>query len=200
MPSRTNGRSNGRSKVKELGLFARNFVKHPRMLGSVIPSSRFLIERVLSEVDWDRARILVEYGPGVGTFTREILERLHPDGALVVFETNPDFVEHLHESISDPRLHVVHASAATVHDALRTRGMEAADYLISGIPFSTLPAQVREQVLTATRAVLDPRGAFLIYQFASRVLLRDLQRIFSDVRRSYEPLNVFPAQVFFCRP
>jgi phospholipid N-methyltransferase len=189
-----------RSRVRELGLFARNFVKHPRMLGSVIPSSRFLIERVLSEVDWGRARVIVEYGPGVGTFTREILARLHPGGTLLVFETNPDFVQHLLESISDPRLQVVHASAATVHEALRTRGLESADYLISGIPFSTLPKGVREEVLTATRSVLNPRGAFLVYQFASRVLLRDLRRIFSEVRRSYEPLNVFPAQVFFCRP
>lgn len=193
------GQKMNRSRARELGLFARNFLRYPRMLGSVIPSSRFLIERVLSEVDWKRARVVVEYGPGVGTFTREILERLHPEGSLVVLETNPDFARHLRESIIDPRLHVVHASAATVQEALRERGLDHADYVISGIPFSTLPSRVREEVLRATRAALHPLGAFLVYQFSMRVL-RDLERFFSSIQRGFEPLNVFPAQVFFCRP
>ena len=188
-----------RSRMRELGLFARNFVKHPRMLGSVIPSSRFLIERVLHRVEWDRARTIVEYGPGVGTFTREILKRLHPEGTLLVLETNPDFVRFLRESVDDPRLHVVHASAATIGDALHERGLASADYVISGIPFSTLPAEVRRAVLDATRTSLDPRGAFLVYQFSARVL-PDLKRIFSGVRRAYEPRNVLPAHLFFCAP
>lgn len=196
MPSNARAR---RSRVRELGLFARNFVKHPRMLGSVIPSSRFLIERVLRRVEWGRARVIVEYGPGVGTFTREILSRLRPDGALVVLETNPDFVRHLAESIRDPRLHVVHASAAAIGETLRARGLGSADYVISGIPFSTLPAEVRDDVLTATHAALDPRGSFLVYQFSARVL-PDLRRVFRSVRRGYEPRNVLPAQLFFCTP
>jgi phospholipid N-methyltransferase len=194
MPSNTRLR---RSRVREMGLFARNFVKHPRMLGSVIPSSRYLIERVLRRVDWERARVVVEYGPGVGTFTREILARLHPDGALVVLETNPDFVRHLAESIHDPRLHVVHASAAAIGDTLRERGLGGADYVISGIPFSTLPAEVREEVLAATVSALEPGGSFLVYQFSARVL-PDLRRVFGSVRRGYEPRNVLPAQLFFC--
>jgi phospholipid N-methyltransferase len=188
-----------RSRLRELGLFARNFVKHPRMLGSVIPSSRFLIERLLKGVDWERAKVVVEYGPGVGTFTREILRRLAPDATLVVLETNPEFVRFLRDTVRDPRLHVVHDSAAEVGRALRERGLGAADYVISGIPFSTLPAEVREAVLGATRAALHPRGAFLVYQFSSRVL-PDLRRIFSGVRRSYEPRNVLPAHLFFCAP
>lgn len=183
--------------MRELGLFARNFVKHPRMLGSVIPSTRFVIERVLRRVEWPRARVIVEYGPGVGTFTREILARLGPDGALVVMETNPDFVRHLRESIPDPRLHVVHASAGTIGEALRERGLGRADYVISGIPFSTLPAQVREDILAATREALDPSGSFLVYQFSARVL-SDLRRVFGSVQRGYEPRNVLPAHLFFC--
>ena len=52
-------------------LFAQNFLKHPKMIGSLIPSSRRLIDRLLGKVDWNRARVIVEYGPGVGTITRE---------------------------------------------------------------------------------------------------------------------------------
>jgi len=74
---------------RQLLLFARNFVRYPKLLGSVIPSSRFLVKHVLSLVDWERARVVVEYGPGVGTITQEILKRIRPDATLVAIELNP---------------------------------------------------------------------------------------------------------------
>jgi phospholipid N-methyltransferase len=187
------------SRGAQMALFAKNFLKHPAMLGSVIPSSRFLIERLLKQVDFARARVIVEYGPGVGTITREILKRMRPDAVLIVLETNPDFVRFLKRSVHDPRLRVVHESAATVERALAEQGVEHADYVISGIPFSTLPGKVREDVLRATHAALGTTGVFLVYQFSPKVL-PDLRRIFRRVQRSFEPLNVLPAVLFYCTP
>ena len=57
-------------------LFGRTFLRHPRLLGSVVPSSRFLISRVLRQADWSRTKVVVEAGPGVGTLTGPILDRL----------------------------------------------------------------------------------------------------------------------------
>ena len=51
-------------RSEQLLLFGRNFLKHPRMLGSLIPSSRFVVDKVLGQVDWGRARTIMEYGPG----------------------------------------------------------------------------------------------------------------------------------------
>lgn len=185
------------SRVTQLALFAANFIKHPVMLGSVIPSSRFLIDRLLRHVDFDRAGVIVEYGPGVGTFTRHILARMRDDATLVVMETNPDFVRFLRETVHDRRLRIVHGSAAEVEAALAREGLARADYVISGIPFSTLPPPVREGVLAATRRVLGDEGVFLVYQFSPKVQ-HHLQRFFQRVQRSFEPLNVLPAQVFYC--
>ena len=64
-------------------LFARNFFLHPRMLGSIVPSSRFLIRQLLEPVDWAQARVIVEYGPGVGVITSEVLRRMRPDAMLI---------------------------------------------------------------------------------------------------------------------
>jgi phospholipid N-methyltransferase len=180
-------------------LFARNFFLHPRMLGSIIPSSRFLIKQLLEPIDWDQARVIVEYGPGVGGITTEVLRRMRPDASLIAIETNPEFVYFLRSSTRDDRLHVVEGSAESVDEILRQHGHERASYIISGIPFSTIPAPVRESILRKTCSVLEPRGAFLVYQFSTRVL-RDLQRIFHYVRRQFEPLNVLPAHLFFCHP
>jgi phospholipid N-methyltransferase len=99
------------------------------MLGSLFPSSRFLVERLLRKIDWSQARVIVEYGPGVGSFTVEILRRMRPDALLIVMETNPDFVDFLRCSFSDARLRVVHGSAVEVKRVLQDNGLTRADFV-----------------------------------------------------------------------
>lgn len=195
----TNGRHRMPSRREQLALFAKNFFKHPKMLGSIIPSSRFLIDRLLSQVDWKQAKVIVEYGPGVGTITRDILLQMHADAVLVVLETNPEFVSFLRNTYQDPRLHVIHGSAEDVQQILAGLGLDGADYVISGIPFSTFPETLREGILRATYDVLAPGGVFLVYQFSPKVLPY-LRQTFTTVTRSFEPFNVLPAQLFYCVP
>ena len=137
--------------------FLRGFLKNPVMVGSIIPSSRVLIEKMLAPVDWDNTRLFVEYGPGVGTFTRPILDRLGPDATLVTIDTNPDFTRYLKESIDDPRLVAVTGSAADVDKILADRGLGDADYVVSGLPFSTLPPGVGDDIAEATAKGDPPR-------------------------------------------
>jgi phospholipid N-methyltransferase len=185
------------SRRRQVLLFARNFFKHPRMLGSIIPSSRFLISDLMRQIDWRRARVVVEYGPGVGNITAEVLKRLRSDGHMVVFETNDDFVEFLRASIPDRRLTVVHGSAADVGRVLAEMGLNKADYVISGIPFSTMPEGVGADIVRATRMSLSPDGRFLVYQF-SRDVLRFLKAEFREIREAFEPLNILPARLYYC--
>src|SRR6185369_8700599 len=191
MPSRP------RSRVSELLLFASNFLRHPYMLGSIIPSSRYLVDQVLAPIDWSRARVIVEYGPGVGTLTSEILKRMHADARLGVIETNRDFVRFLEKSLTDPRLHVAHTSAADVHLVLQRLGLPAAGYIISGIPLGSMPEPLRADIVAKSRDALGPDGKFLVYQFTSRAL-PVLLRTFRYVRRSFERRNLPPAQLFVC--
>jgi len=188
---------NVRSQLAETLLFASNFLRHPHMLGSIIPSSPFLVNQVLEPIDWQRAHVIVEYGPGVGTFTSEILRRMRGDAKLVAIETNRDFVRFLERSLPDPRLHVVHDSAAEVQTILARLGLPAARYIISGIPLGSMPEAVRADIVAKTRAALEPGGAFLVYQFTARALPA-LRRTFGDVRRSFEGRNLPPAQLFVC--
>ena len=122
--------------------FLRGFLKHPVMVGSIIPSSRTLIEKMLAPVDWDETKVFVEYGPGVGTFTRPILEKLGPNATLLTIDTNAEFTKFLKESIADDRLVTVTGSAADVEKILSDRGFPHADFVLSGLPFSTLPPGV----------------------------------------------------------
>jgi phospholipid N-methyltransferase len=178
-------------------LFAQNFLRHPRMLGSLIPSSRFLVQEVLSEIDWMKARVIVEYGPGVGTFTGEILRRMRREARLVTLEMNPEFVSYLSRHYDDPRLVVENRSAGAVEAVLREQRLPAADYIISGIPFSTLAPDERDEILRATHDAISPGGRFLVYQFSGRILPH-LREHFTDVRTDFELLNILPARLFYC--
>lgn len=176
--------------------FLRGFLKNPVMVGSVIPSSRVLIERMLAPVDWVNTKLFVEYGPGVGTFTRPVLEQLGPDARLVTIDTNADFTRYLRESIDDPRLITVNGSAANVEKILAEQGLGQADYVLSGLPFSTLPGGVGEDIAEATANVIRPGGAFLVYQFSPKVL-DFIKPHFAPIKRGFEWINVPPATLFW---
>jgi phospholipid N-methyltransferase len=178
-------------------VFARNFFKNPRMLGSVIPSSRYLINQLLRDVEWDRARVIVELGPGVGTISREILRRMRPDATLLAFEINDDFVAHLRQNLADARMRVQHRSGAEVNEALRELRLGKADYVIAGIPFSMMTDDDRMAVLRNCRDALGDGGVMLVYQFSGKVR-GDLQKLYGRVHRLFEPRNILPAQVFHC--
>lgn len=180
------------------GLFFAGFLKHPVMVGSIIPSSRRLIDHMLRPVDWQRCKLFVEYGPGVGTFSRSILDRLPHDSVYLAIDTNEDFVDYLAETILDPRFRPAHGSAADVERIVAEHGFAGADYVLSGLPFSTLPPGVGEAIAAATQRVLQPEGQFLVYQFSPKV--RDfLSPHFARIDHGFEPWNVPPAQLYWAR-
>ena len=194
-PRRFNRRT-GRPAVNPRLQFLRGFLKHPVMVGSIIPSSRTVIEKMLSPVDWENTELFVEYGPGVGTFTRPILANLRPDATLLTIDTNPEFTKFLKESIDDERLVAVTGSAADIAKILADRGFAHADYVLSGIPFSTLPPGVGEAIGKATAEVIRPGGAFLVYQFSPKVI-DFIKPWFDRIERGFEWINVPPATLFW---
>jgi phospholipid N-methyltransferase len=179
--------------------FALNFFRYPYMLGSLVPSSRFLVDDVMARVDWKKAKVIVEYGPGVGTITQEVLKRMRPDATLIAIELNPNFFRVLEEEIQDPRFRVVHGSALNVRQVLTELNLPNADYIISGIPFSTMQASLRRGIAHEARQALQPEGALVVYQF-TRVALPYLESNFTSVRRAFQPWNILPAHIFYCTP
>jgi phospholipid N-methyltransferase len=178
------------------GMFIKGFIKHPVMVGSIIPSTSTLIDHMLSRVDWDTVDLFVEYGPGVGTFCRPVLDRLRGDAALIAIDTNPDFIDYLKREIGDSRFHAVLGSAADVEDIIRAHGFAHADQILSGLPFSTLPAGVGPAIASATHRALRPGGSFLVYQFRKRA--RDfLEPHFTQIANGFEWWNVPPCFLFW---
>lgn len=180
----------------QCGVFFRGFVEHPRMVGSIIPSSRFTVNRMLEPVDWRSCKLFVEYGPGIGTFCGPVLDRLSGDATLIVIDTNPIYIEYLQRTIRDKRFYAVLGSAENVEQIVRDHGFEAADYVLSGLPFSTLPSGVAPAIAAATHRVLRPGGAFLVYQFTAAC--REYMRPhFARIDSGFEWLNILPCKLFW---
>ena len=175
-------------------MFLRSMISHPRRVGAVWPTSRWAVRDLLDMGDLPKARTVVEFGVGTGVYTGEILERLGPDATFLAFEIDPDLASAAAERLEDPRLRIVNDSAEHVENYLE--GAKA-DYIISSVPFTSLPADVRHSLLGAARNALAPDGQMLVLQYSTTVL-PDLQRTFGTIRRRLSPLNIPPAFLFAC--
>lgn len=178
-------------------LFFKNFLTNPAAIGSIIPSSPHLVADLLAGLNFAQARVIVEYGPGTGVFTEELVRRLHPEAKLVCIELMPEFYETLKAKYQDPRVILIHGSAADVEKHLAAHGLGQADTIVSGLPFTSLPEGVRHEILAATTRALKPEGRFLLYQY-STFLMGHLRSYFKHIHVRWTPLNVPPAFSFYC--
>jgi phospholipid N-methyltransferase len=177
--------------------FFRGFLRNPALIGSVIPSSRFLERRVVAAADIAHSRRVVELGPGTGGTTRAILEALPRRSNLLAIEINPDFVNYL-KAYPDPRLNVCLGSAEHLRTTLQAFDHTRPDAVVSGIPFSTMPVDAGRKIVREIWNCLAPGGRFVAYQLMSRVALLDPLRL-GDPHVQIEFLNVPPLRVFSWR-
>src|SRR3979411_248153 len=129
-------------------LFFKRFLQRPWQIASIVPSSKALVERVSSKIDFDRARVIAEYGPGEGVHSREIARRMRPDCQLLLFELDAAFSRRLRRQFrEDPRVHVINDNGAHLPLELRKRDIDVCDYIVSGIPFSILQIDKKSPTL-----------------------------------------------------
>jgi len=182
------------SRLRFLGQWVRN----PREVGSITPSSRFLTRQVVERIQPARPRFVAELGPGTGVFTKVLLDALPADGQLLAIDTNAAFVDHLRRSVSDPRLITMQASAERVDEIIADAGWPAADAIVSGLPYSLFPRSVMYAILQASRRALRENGIFVGYQY-SRMLRPHLLQVFGNVHYRVVVLNIPPAFVYSSR-
>lgn len=122
-----------------------------RQVASVIPTAAHNVRKIIQQMDLSKDSVIVEYGPGTGVFSKELLKRMTPGSHLILIETNEQFVSLL-KQIDDERLTVIHGSAEDVTEILKDSGHTKANYILSGIPFSLMPADLRKRIMQRTKA------------------------------------------------
>jgi phospholipid N-methyltransferase len=116
-------------------------------------------------MDFEKARVFVEFGAGEGCYTRELAKRLAPDAKLLAFELDNHLADHLREQFrGDDRVLIYNQDAASFREELHKLGFSEADYVVSGIPFSYLEPKKKKEILRAVHEGLTPDGQFIVYQ------------------------------------
>jgi phospholipid N-methyltransferase len=171
-------------------------LKSIRTSGTIMPSSRYLVNRLVSGIDFARAVDIVELGVGTGCVTREILRRMRPDARLVSLEINPAFVE-VGRRIGDPRLTVRHACASALPRVLAEEGMTRVDAVVSSLPLKIMDQNVVDRILDVSRESLRPDGRFFQYQY-SLSHYNKLAARYAAVGIRFTVRNTPPAFVYEC--
>lgn len=177
--------------------FFKQFIRDYKEIGSVTPSSRFLVRKMLKAMNFDSARVLVELGPGTGCFTEEILRKMSPDAVLVVFETNKAFCDTLGEKYPDPRMKIVNDTAEKIGEYLNKFGLDKADVVLSGLPLTNIPDPAKSNIVAESARCLKPGGIFTQYQYLTTAR-KILRKYFTTVKIRWTPANLPPAFYYIC--
>lgn len=185
--------------------FFREFVQAPASVGAVAPSGSRLAEVATAVVPRTGSPVVVELGPGTGSFTRVIQQRLPASGRHVAVELNARFADRL--ASQHPRVDVAVADATDLREVLAGRGLDRADVVVSGLPWAAFGEKLQRDILSEVVAVLPPDGVFTTFAYAHARWLPPARRLLRSLRESFDEVvvsrtvwaNVPPALVYVCR-
>ena len=192
-------------RLRESVLFLGRFLRNPRRVGSIAPSSRYLAREMVSGIDRSPGVRVVEFGPGTGAFTAALDRALPAGGSYLGIERDPVFVDVLRRRF--PRFDYACASVEDLVTIAGERGLLPIDHIVSGLPFASLPAGVTLPILDATRASLRDGGTFRTFQYvhayrlpAARTFRKEMERRFGPpFSRSVVYRNIPPAFILSWR-
>lgn len=180
--------------MRESLRFFGSFLAHPLQVGAIVPTSRRTVQMMLDMANIPDALRVVEFGAGTGVYTTEILQRVGPQAQVITFEIDPTLAAGLSARLEDRRLQIINDSVERAEDYLAGRKM---DVVVSSLPFSSMPKQMKRTILDEATRILHDDGLMLVIQYTP-ILQRDLQRRFASVRRRVSLFNVPPAFLFAC--
>ena len=185
-----------RALYSERARFLRSFLAGPRRVGAILPTSRRTARVMIEMAPLRDASCVVELGAGTGPLTKELVPRLAEGSRLLAFEIDPVLARALDAEVTDPRVRVIADSAANLEAHL---GGQRPQVIFSALPFTSLPAAVRTELLDTARRVLADDGVMVVLQY-SPFVEGALRSAFRSVERRISLFNVPPAFLFACRP
>lgn len=178
--------------------FFREAIRDIKTSGTIVPSSRFLTKRMVKHIDFDTVKVIVEFGPGNGIITKEILKRIQPQTKLIAFEINDRFFESL-ENIKHSQLIIEKVSAENIAQVLKKHGFDKVDCVVSSLPFTNIPQEISDRILSNTYEAMEDNSTFVQYQY-SLTYYKKLKEVFNDkVKLSFEAFNIPPAFVYIAQ-
>ncbi len=166
------------------------------MVGSFVPSSRWLAREMLQEIDFESASCIVELGAGTGPVTAELLQRINPDCRVVIVERDPDLCSRLRERF--PEADIAEADALNLNDILASRNIDTVDHIVCGLSLAWFKPADQHRILDTSRRLLGSCGSFRQVTYMPLVQLPLYRRYFQQVEPHFVLRNMPPAGVYIC--
>lgn len=183
--------------LKEGELFFRQWLRSPKSMGSVIPSSRYLAHAVADVVAWQPGQYIVELGGGTGAITQGLIDRGIPRDRLVVIELERALYEHLRLRL--PGANVVQGDATKLHEILEQLGVDDVGTVISGLPMVGMPFEFQRAIIDQAFRVQRPGKFVLQYSYSPIVPIPARRLGIKAQLVRWVPLNFPPASVWLYR-
>lgn len=171
------------------------YLKQPTRIGAIAPSSRWLAKKMIAPIDFATCDVIVEYGPGTGVFTKEVIKRKKKETLFLIIEQNAEFYRRLKKKyLAVPNLILINGSAEHLEQYLNAYHVQHVSYIISGLPFAALPESISERILAATQKAIGTKGRFITFQY-TLLKCKFFQRYFGIKEITLEFKNIPPAYV-----
>lgn len=183
----------------EINNFVKQYIKNPKTVGAIAPSSEKLAYRMVEDIDFLSASCIVEYGPGTGVFTEKILNSKKDSTIFIVIEYNVDFYKILKDKFKyKTNFILINDSAENLKEYLDKYSIDKVDYIVSGLPFASLPHDMSKKVLSVTKEILKDKGEFRTFQY-TLFKMKLFRRYFDKIKIKKVLLNLPPAYVLKCK-
>ncbi|MBI2633042.1 MAG: methyltransferase [Parcubacteria group bacterium] len=172
------------------------YVKDPLTVGAIAPSSRFLSQAIVEEINFKNAKVILEIGAGQGHITREIIGKLRNDQKLISFEINKKFTNML-KDIQKDNVVVIEDSAEKIEEYMRIHNIKKVDSIISSLPFTSWNPKIVHSFFECFKKILSPQGNYIQYAAYPRHY-GIYKQYFQSIRFKYVFLNIPPTVVYVC--
>lgn len=168
-------------------VFLRVMFKSPTKVCALTPSSKMLARAMAKGLEIFPNETVMELGPGTGALTDQIQRILPNEAGYIGIELEPRFVSLLRERFPELRFEEnTVTSAFQIHAKSGTPPVKA---VISGLPISTMPTSVIDEIINNLDQLLGPGTVFRMFQYIHAYHLpsairfrRRMASLFSDYR------------------
>jgi phosphatidylethanolamine/phosphatidyl-N-methylethanolamine N-methyltransferase len=125
--------------------FFKGWMKNPKNVGSIIPTSDHMARRMASVIDVGSSLPVLELGPGTGVITKAILQRGVKPDQLYSVEYSAEFAKKLRHDFND--INVVEGNAFDLETTLGDASTLTFDCVVSALPLLSFSRALRIKLI-----------------------------------------------------
>jgi phospholipid N-methyltransferase len=176
--------------------FIKESLKNLKEVGTIFPSSEFVVEKMVSPINFEKKLTILELGSGNGVITKKLLEKMNCDSQLVCFEINKKFYQELNK-INNERMILINKSAEKMKSYLNEFDIEKVDYIVSSLPLVSLSKETTNKILSDSVEILGKSGKLIQLQY-TKLSDKKLKSYYNQIDIQFTLKNYFPAFIYTC--